>query len=142
MIITTARKPSSRTRTFCKHLSRFTGWEYLVRGKTSREALPDKQFLLVGEYKGNPGSFTFFSGGMPVLSIRANVSMNKGITPGEEPVIKGDSSLTRILGRVTGFRSAKIGSRVIHIGDRIEFIDKGVSYIVLTIISSRGEGIA
>ena len=142
MIITTARKPSPRTRTFCKRLGRFTGWEYLIRGKTGLEALSDEPFLLIGEYRGNPGSFTFFFKGTPVLSIHAAVSMDKETHPGEEPVIEGDSHLAFVLGKVTGFSSLPTGRRVIRISDRIEFIDNGVSYIVLKIISSRGEGIA
>jgi hypothetical protein len=91
MIITTARKPSSKTRTFCKHLGRFTGWEYVTRGKTSREALSGEPFLL---------------------------------------------------SKVTGIKAGEVGERVIHINDRIEFIDNKVSYIVLKVISLRGEGIA
>ncbi|MFZ2409946.1 MAG: hypothetical protein WAW23_00080 [Candidatus Methanoperedens sp.] len=75
MIITTARKPSSKIRIFCKHLSRFTGWEYVTRGKTSLSAFACEPFLLVGESRGNPGSLTFFSNGECVLYIRVNVSL-------------------------------------------------------------------
>ncbi len=142
MIITTARKPSSRTRTFCRHLSRFTGWEYLIRGKTSREELADEPFLLIGEYRGNPGSFTFFLKMAPVLSIHASVSLDTDIHSKEESVIEGDSPLALAFARVTGFRYGGDGTRVISINDRIEFIDKGVSYIVLKVESARGEGIA
>lgn len=98
--------------------------------------------MLVGEYRGNPGNFTFFLKGTPVLSIHAAVSMDNETYPGEKPVIEGDSRLALVLGKVTGFGSLKAGRRVIRISDRIEFIDNGVSYIVLKVISSRGEGIA
>ena len=142
MIITTARKPSSKIRTFCKHLGRFTGWEYVTRGKTSHKDLSDEPFLLIGEYKGNPGSLTFFINGISVLSIFVSVSMDKDINPGEEPVIHGDSPLALAFSKVTGFKANDEVERVIRFSDRIEFIDKGVSYIVLKVISVRGEGIA
>jgi hypothetical protein len=142
MIITTSRKPSSKIRTFCKHLGRFTGWEYVNRGKTSREELSDEPFLLVGEYKGNPGSFTFFSNGISVLSIFFSVTMDKGIYPGEKPIIEGFSPLALSFGRMTGLKVGDHSGRVIRINDKIEFIDKGLSYIVLKVISLRGEGIA
>lgn len=142
MIITTARKPSSKIRTFCKHLGRFTGWKYVTRGKSSLEELSCEPFLLIGEYKGNPGSFTFFLDGKSVLSIFINVSMDKDINPGERPVIEGDSPLAIAFGKAAGIGTGEKSQRVIRIGDRIEFVDKEVSYIVLNVISSRGEGIA
>jgi len=142
MIITTARKPSSKIRTFCKHLGRFTGWEYVTRGKSSHEELSAEPFLLIGEYKGNPGSLTFFINGISVLSIYVSVSMDKEINTGEEPVIHGDSPLALAFSKVTGFKDNNESERIIRFSDRIEFIDKGVFYIVLKIISVRGEGIA
>ncbi len=142
MIITTARKPSSKTRIFCKHLGRFTGWEYVTRGKKSHAELSDQPFLLIGEYKGNPGSLSFFFNAISVLSIFISVSMDKEINPGEEPVIYGDSPLALAFGKVSGFKAGERCERVINFSDRIEFIDKGASYIVLNVRSIRGEGIA
>lgn len=142
MIITTARKPSSKIRIFCKHLSRFTDWEYVSRGKTSLSGLADEPFLLVGEYRGNPGSFEFFSGGRRVLSIRANVSLDKDIEPGEKPVIEGDTPLAALLSEATGFKLGEISERTIRVNDRIEFIDNGEPYIILKVLGIRGEGIA
>jgi len=142
MIITTARKPSSKTRTFCKHLGRFTGWEYVTRGKTSRDELSDEPFLLVGEYKGNPGSLSFFFNGKSVLSLQVIVSMDKEINSGVIPVLEGDSPLAVAFGKVTGLRAGDIGERIIRINDRIEFIDNREPYIVLKVRNKRGEGIA
>jgi U3 small nucleolar ribonucleoprotein protein IMP4 len=142
MIITTARKPSSKTRTFCKHLGRFTGWEYVTRGKASLETLSEYPFLLVGEYEGNPGSLSFFLNGKSVLSLHISVSMDKEIHSGEKPVIEGDSLLAIAFSKVTGLKAGDVGERIIRINDRIEFIDNRVSYIVLKLISVRGEGIA
>ncbi|MCX9086601.1 MAG: hypothetical protein OIN90_03465 [Candidatus Methanoperedens sp.] len=140
MIITTARKPSSKTRIFCKHLGRFTGWKYVTRGKASLQEFADKSFLLVGEYKGNPGSFSFFFKEKCVLSIRANVSLDKDIGIGIEPVIQGKSSLALDLGKVTGLRTGEKAKRIIIVDDNIEFTSDGESYIKLKVLEVRGEG--
>lgn len=141
MIITTARKPSPKTRVLCKHLSRFTGFEYVTRGKASLSEF-DCPFLLVGESKGNPASFNFFLKGKNILSIKANVSLDKEIDPGAEPVIEGDSNLAYALSKATGFKLGKGSERAIAVNGRIEFIDKGTPYIILKVIEIRGEGIA
>ena len=141
MIITTSRKPSPKIRTFCKNLSRFTGCKYVPRGKTGLEAFPDDNFLLVGEYKGNPGSFNFFLKGISILSIHASVSMDKEIGPGQAPVIEGESKLAQALRKATGFKDGKTSERVIQVDDNIEFIAKEIPYIVLKVLSVRGEGL-
>lgn len=141
MIVTTARKPSSKTRIFCKHLSRFTGWEYITRGKTSLSEIPDGSFLVIGESRGNPSSFSFFSGGRCVLYIRANVSLDTEIGPGSVPAIAGDSPLAISLGKITGLKICGTSERVININGRIEFIYNGIPYIILKILKVRGEGI-
>jgi rRNA maturation protein Rpf1 len=140
MIITTARKPSSKTRIFCKHLGRFMGWKYVTRGKASLQEFADKSFLLVGEYKGNPGSFSFFFKEKCVLSIRANVSLDKDIGIGIEPVIQGNNSLALDLGKVTGLRTGEKSNRIIVVDDNIEFTSDGESYIKLKVLEVRGEG--
>src|SRR4030067_2582615 len=117
MIVTTARKPSSKTRIFCKHLGRFTGWMYVTRGKSSLLEFADIPFLLVGEYKGNPGSFSFFLHGKCVLSIRANVSLDKDIGIGNEPVIQGNNYLALNLSKITGLRTGEKSKRVILVND-------------------------
>jgi len=140
MIITTARKPSSKTRIFCKHLGRFTGWIYVTRGKASLSEFEDEPFLLVGEYKGNPGSFNFFSNGKCVLSIRANVSLDKDIDSGVEPVIQGNSPLALDLSKVTGLKTGGKSQKVILVNDNIEFVSGGESFIKLKVLEVRGEG--
>lgn len=92
--------------------------------------------------KGNPGSLTFYLDGISVLSIFFNVSLDKDINHGEMPVIEGSSPLAIAFGKAAGLGAGEKSQRVIRIGDRIEFVDKEVSYIVLKVISSRGEGIA
>lgn len=140
MIITTARKPSSKTRIFCKHLGRFTGWIYVTRGKASLSEFADEPFLLVGEYKGNPGSFNFFLNGKCVLSIRANVSLDKETGSGVEPVIQGNSPLALDLSKVTGLKTVGKSQKVILVNDNIEFVFGGESFIKLKVLEVRGEG--
>jgi rRNA maturation protein Rpf1 len=142
MIITTARKPSSKIRTFCRHLSRFTGWEYVSRGKASLTMLGNGHFLLVGEHKGNPGNLNFFSDGRCVLSIRANVSADNEVGCAGEPVVEGDCALAVAFRKAAGLRVKGSSERVIRVNERIEFIEKGTSYIVLTVLAARGEGVA
>ena len=142
MIITTARKPSSKTRIFCKHLGRFTGWMYITRGKSSLQDLAVEPFLLVVEYNGNPGSFRFFLNGKCVLSIRANVSLDKDIRAGVEPIIQGNNPLALDICKITGLRIGEESERVIRIEENIEFICEGKSYVKLTVLEVRGEGSA
>jgi hypothetical protein len=60
--------------------------------------------------------------------------------PGE-PVIEGDMPLAFALSKATGLRMGEGGERVIRVNDRIEFIDKGIPYIILKVLEARGEGI-
>jgi U3 small nucleolar ribonucleoprotein protein IMP4 len=139
MIITTARKPSSKTRKFCKNLGRFTGWTYVTRGKSSLQDLADKPFLLIGEYKGNPGSFSFFINGTCVLLIRANVSIDKDIDVGVEPVIQGNNPLALDLSKSTGLKMGEGSQRAIRIEKNIECTCEGKTYIKMTVLGIRGE---
>jgi hypothetical protein len=107
---------------------------YVTRGKTSLLGFADKPFLLVGEYKGNPGSFRFFLNGKCVLSIRANVSLDKDITMGDEPVIQGNMPLALDLIKVTGLRTGDKSKRIILVNDNIEFKCDGESYIKLKVL--------
>ena len=113
---------------------------YVTRGKASLLEFADKPFLLVGEYKGNPGSFSFFLKGKCVLSIRANVSLDRDIGIGNEPGIQGDNSMALDLIKITGLRTGEKSKRIILVNDNIEFIDDGESYIKLKILEIRGEG--
>ena len=68
MLISTSRKPSSKTRAFCKNLSHALDCTYVNRGKMSMRELQLKSteigfdsIALVYEMKGNPSKITFFS---------------------------------------------------------------------------------
>ncbi|ACX73444.1 Brix domain protein [Methanocaldococcus vulcanius M7] len=62
MIITTSRKPSQRTRSFARDLERTLNIPYIQRGKTPLKELfkIDDHILLIGEFKGNPGSLVIY----------------------------------------------------------------------------------
>jgi rRNA maturation protein Rpf1 len=142
MIITTARKPSPKTRTFCRNLGRFAGWEYITRGKSSLSVFEDGPHLIVGDYRGNPGSFNFFKNGISILSIHASVSIDMESFTGEAPFIVGDSPLAHALSKATGCKMEGRSERIIRVKDNIEFIDEDIPYITLKVVGIRGEGIA
>ena len=142
MIITTARKPSPKTRTFCRNLSRFAGWEYITRGKSGLSIFENEPYVVVGDHRGNPGSFNFFKNGISILSIRANVSIDQESFTGETPFIEGDSPLAYALSKATGCKMGGNTERIIRVKDNIEFIYEDIPYITLKVVRIRGEGIA
>ena len=67
MLISTSRKPSQKTRTFCKNFSHAFGFDYTNRGKSSLRDLLIKakqlghdSLVLVYQIKGNPSKLTFY----------------------------------------------------------------------------------
>jgi len=82
MLISTSRKPSSKTRAFCKNLSHALDCNYVNRGKMSMRELQLKSaesgcdsIALVYQMKGNPSKITFFSNnGKELLVIIGSVS--------------------------------------------------------------------
>ncbi|ENN96576.1 ribosomal biogenesis protein [Methanocaldococcus villosus KIN24-T80] len=62
MILTSSRKPSQRTRSFLRDLERTLNIPYIQRGKLSLKELfeMDKHILLIGEFKGNPGTLMVY----------------------------------------------------------------------------------
>ena len=82
MLITTSRKPSQRTRSFCKDLNRVTNSEYVNRGKMSLRNVLLKSFELgptktavISEVKGNPSRIDFYDEkGDPLISLDVTVS--------------------------------------------------------------------
>ncbi|MGZ7208850.1 MAG: Brix domain-containing protein [Methanobacterium sp.] len=66
MFITTSRKPSAKTRTFCQSVSRALGAEYVNRGKMSfRDILIKagkfKHIAIISQVKGNPSRIEFYN---------------------------------------------------------------------------------
>lgn len=76
MLISTSRKPSQKTRKFCKNLAHATGSTSVNRGKMNMrelllKALELEEFNLaiVNEIKGNPSKITFYSNRGKVLLV-------------------------------------------------------------------------
>lgn len=76
MLISTSRKPSQKTRKFCKTLARSTDSTSVNRGKMNMRELLLKaleldefNLAIVNEIKGNPSKITFYSNKGDVLLI-------------------------------------------------------------------------
>ena len=76
MLISTSRKPSQKTRKFCKNFARLTDSTSVNRGKMNMrelllKALEVDEFNLaiVNEIKGNPSKITFYSNKGEVLLV-------------------------------------------------------------------------
>ena len=84
MLISTSRKPSQKTRKFCKNLARLTDSTSVNRGKMNMrelllKALEVDEFNLaiVNEIKGNPSKITFYSNkGDVLLILLISISMD------------------------------------------------------------------
>ena len=84
MLISTSRKPSQKTRKFCKNLARATGSTSVNRGKMNMrelllKALEIDEFNLaiVNEIKGNPSRISFYSNKGELL-LTLLISVNNG----------------------------------------------------------------
>lgn len=83
MLISTSRKPSQKTRKFCKNFSHATVSTYVNRGKMNMRELLLKALELgevniavVHEIKGNPSRITFYSNkGEVLLVLLINVTL-------------------------------------------------------------------
>lgn len=76
MLISTSRKPSPKTRKFCKNFAHATGSTYINRGKMNMRQLllraleeEEVNLAVVNEIKGNPSKVTFYSNKGEVLLI-------------------------------------------------------------------------
>ncbi|WP_405290138.1 Brix domain-containing protein [Methanobrevibacter sp.] len=84
MLISTSRKPSQKTRKFCKTLARTTGSTSVNRGKMNMRELLLKalevdeiNLAIVNEIKGNPSKITFYSNkGEVLLVLLISISMD------------------------------------------------------------------
>ena len=83
MLISTSRKPSQKTRKFCKNLAHATGSTSVNRGKMNmRELLlkalevDEYNLAVVNEIKGNPSRISFYSNdGELLLTILVGVTL-------------------------------------------------------------------
>lgn len=67
LLITSSRKPSFKTKILCKKLALFCDAVYMTRGKMPLSEVLERgegcAVLIVGEFHGNPGSFSFYDHG-------------------------------------------------------------------------------
>ena len=84
MLISTSRKPSQKTRKFCKNLARVTDSTSVNRGKMNmRELLlkalevDEYNLAIVNEIKGNPSRISFFTNkGELIITILIGVTLD------------------------------------------------------------------
>ena len=107
MLISTSRKPSQKTRKFCKTLAHATGFSSVNRGKMNmRELLlkalelKEVNLAVVNEIKGNPSKITFYSNkGDELLSILISVVMETeklNIAPGNLKIVSEVEELDKL----------------------------------------------
>ena len=107
MLISTSRKPSQKTRKFCKTLAHATGFSSVNRGKMNmRELLlkalelKEVNLAVVNEIKGNPSKITFYSNkGDELLSILISVVMESeklNIAPGNLKIVSEVEELDKL----------------------------------------------
>ncbi|MDR2943538.1 MAG: hypothetical protein LBU81_00350 [Methanosarcinales archaeon] len=75
MLLTSSRKPSSKTKILCKKLALFCDAAYMTRGKMPLSEVLEQGsgavLCIVGEFHGNPGSLSFYDPkGRLFLSLR------------------------------------------------------------------------
>lgn len=117
MLISTSRKPSQKTRTFCKNFQHAFGFEYMNRGKSSLRDLLIKaaelghdSLVLVYQIKGNPSKLTFYDlEGEEKLALLVSVNTTNErlhIKP-EELKIKSGVKELDYLAEILGFELTK-----------------------------------
>ena len=142
MLISTSRKPSQKTRKFCKNFAHATGSVSINRGKMNmREILlkalyeEEVNLAIVNEIKGNPSRITFYSNEgelLLIMLITASTSNNRfNISPSKLKIVSEISKLN-CLSDILGFELVdSADENYIHItsGDesslaKINFINK------------------
>ncbi len=112
MLISTSRKPSQKTRRFCKNFSHAFGFDYTNRGKSSLRDLLVKaaqlghdSLVLVYQIKGNPSKLTFYDlegNEKLALLVSVNTTTERLHIKPEELKIRSSVPELDILGEVLG----------------------------------------
>ncbi len=142
MLISTSRKPSQKTRKFCKNLAHATGFTSVNRGKMNMRELLLKALELeeinlavVNEIKGNPSKITFYSNkGEVLLAILISVSLDNNeklnMAPSQLKIVSGVERLN-VLSDILGLPLVDIAednfiviSKVDDLIAKIGFINK------------------
>jgi len=151
MLITSSRKPSAKTRTLCKLLSRFVSGRCMQRGKMGIQELLEfaqgRSLIVIGEYHGNPGELSFYDEtGKLLFSLRFADWYSKEIDsfwfPDMEPALTGQGEIADAFDSFFHFQrieSEKINqlpsrSILMIVGEKdIDFIGDGKSLFKLNI---------
>lgn len=151
MLITSSRKPSAKTRTLCKLLSRYIAGRCITRGKMGMQELLDfaqgAPLIVIGEYHGNPGELGFYDEtGKLLFSLRFVDWYSQEIDsfwfPDVEPALTGKGEIADALESFFHFRkveSDKIDQlspryKLIAAGEKdVDFIGDGKSLFKLNI---------
>ena len=142
MLISTSRKPSQKTRKFCKNFAHATDSTSVNRGKMNmRELLlkalaeDEVNLAIVNEIKGNPSKITFYSNkGDELLTVLISVTTTNerlNISPSKLKIVSDVESLN-VLSDILGFELVdKAEENYIHIDGgyddliaKINFINK------------------
>ena len=116
MLISTSRKPSQKTRKFCRNFAHATDSTSINRGKMNMRELLLKaleedeiNLAIVNEIKGNPSRITFYSNkGDELLRILISVTTTNerlNISPSELKIVSDVESLN-VLSDILGFELA------------------------------------
>ena len=142
MLISTSRKPSQKTRKFCKNFAILTDSTSVNRGKMNQRELllkalseEEKNVAVVNEIKGNPSRITFLSNkGDELLGIliSVNISGEKlNIQPSQLKIVSQVEELNCLADIMNLELVEKAESNYIHISDddndlvaKINFINK------------------
>lgn len=110
MLITTSRRPSPRTRSFCRRIEKIINSHYVNRGKMSirdmllkSSQLGHDTIFLVGEMKGNPSIIRILnSKGENILTLQVKVSLegHKGRIRKDNLRFKCDVDELRVLANI------------------------------------------
>lgn len=142
MLISTSRKPSQRTRTFCQSLSRALNFPYVNRGKMSLRDLSlkaldleENYILLVYEAHANPNEMVFLNGVEELLRLKISISINTtrlNIDPFELSIVSDFKELDKI--------SEYFGFKLLNDDDSdYIYIKKKNNEAIMDFIDSNGE---
>ena len=142
MLISTSRKPSQKTRKFCKNFAHATGSKSVNRGKMNMRELLLKaldldeiNLAIVNEIRGNPSKITFYSNkGEVLLIVLISVAIDNerlNIVPSKLKIVSDVDNLN-ILSDIFGFELVeKADENYIHVSSddsdliaKINFINK------------------
>lgn len=142
MLISTSRKPSQKTRKFCKNFAHATGSSSINRGKMNmREILlkalyeEEVNLAIVNEIKGNPSRITFYSNEgelLLIILISVNTTNDRlNISPSQLKIVSEIKELN-CLSDILGFELVdEADKNYIHITNgnedslgKINFINK------------------